>query len=92
MQRFIIQAAHEPEECLQCLDSVLRAGAHYLTNTDWGCEDGVHMAWVVIEAQSRDDARMAVPPVLRERALLAGLNKFTPEQIRALHEQRAAQL
>jgi hypothetical protein len=91
MARYVIQAEHEPEECLALLDSILRAGAHYLTNTDWGCQDGVHGAWMIVEAESEHEARLMIPPVFRSRALLCALNKFTPEQIRQFHEEATAQ-
>jgi hypothetical protein len=91
MPRFVIQAEHTPEDCVKVLDAILRAGAHYLTNTDWGCEDGVHTAWIIVEAESHQEARLMVPPVLRNRALLVALNKFSPDQIRAFHEEVAQQ-
>ena len=87
MARYIIETTHEKAECVALLDSILRAGAHYLTNTEWGCMDGVHTAWLIVEAETPDEARHMIPPVWRNRALLVGLNKFTPEQIRAFHEQ-----
>lgn len=91
MPRYLIEAPHDPSyaACLRVLDSVLRAGAHYLTKVDWGCEDGVHAAWMVVEAQNHDDARLMVPPILRRAAKVVQLNKFTPEQIADLHTDRA---
>jgi hypothetical protein len=85
--RYVIEASHTKEECVAVLDAILRAGAHYLTNTDWGCEDGVHTAWLIVEAESRDEARLMIPPLWRDRAQLVALNKFTPAQIRAFHEE-----
>lgn len=91
MARYIIEADHTPEDCLKVLDAILHAGSHYLMRTDWGCEDGAHTAWVVVEAESQDEARLMVPPALRNRARLARLNKFTPEQIRRFHEEEKQQ-
>ncbi len=68
------------------LDAFLRAGAHYLTNAEWGCMEGEHTAWIIVEADNDGQARHMVPPVIRNTALLVKLNKFTPEQIRELHE------
>ncbi|MEX1254150.1 MAG: hypothetical protein WEE64_07400 [Dehalococcoidia bacterium] len=89
MAQFIIETTHSLEECLALLDAVLGAGAHYLTHTDWGCEDGVHKAWLIVDSESRNEARLMVPPVWRNSAQLVELNKFTPAQIKALHEQAA---
>ena len=86
MARYIIEASHDPTPaaCLRLLDAFARAGAHYLTHTDWGCLAGVHKAWIMVEAENDDDARLMVPPVIRDSAVLVSLNKFTPEQIREL--------
>jgi hypothetical protein len=85
--RYVIEASHTKEDCVALLDAILRAGAHYLTSTDWGCEDGVHTAWLIVEADSHDEARLMVPPVMRNGAQLVALNKFTPAQVRAFHEE-----
>ncbi len=69
------------------VNSLLRAGAHYLTQAEWGCEAGEHTAWIIIEAESDADAKLAVPPFIRDSALLVRLNKFTPERIQELHEE-----
>ena len=89
MTRYLIEAAHDPnpDACLRMLGAFLQAGAHYLTHADWGCMDGQHKAWIVIEAESDADARLMVPPVIRGTARLVKLNRFTPEQIRELHTQ-----
>jgi hypothetical protein len=87
MERYLIQASHEPGECLETLDAYLRAGAHYLTNAEWGCQAGVHTEWVIVEAENDADARRVVPPIIRKTALLVRLNKFSPEQIREFHER-----
>ena len=67
------------------LNAFLRAGAHYLTHAEWGCLGGEHTAWIVVEAENANDARLMVPPVIRNTALLVELSTFTPEQIRDLH-------
>ncbi|MBI4338872.1 MAG: hypothetical protein HY680_02840 [Chloroflexi bacterium] len=69
------------------LNEFLRAGAHYLTHAEWGCMAGVHTAWIIVEADNDELARLMVPPVIRREALLARLNRFTPDQIRQLNEQ-----
>ena len=88
MTRYIIQASHEPSPaaCLRMLDAFLQAGAHYLMNADWGCMAGEHQSWIIVEANNDAEARLMVPPVIRNTALLVKLNRFTPEQIRAMHQ------
>jgi hypothetical protein len=87
MPRYIIEDTHSVEDCLKVLDAFMHAGAHYLTNAEWGCEAGDHTAWIVIEAGSDEEARHLIPPIIRNRARLVRLNRFTPEQIRGFHER-----
>ncbi len=49
--------------------------------------DGEHTAWIIVEAESDAEARLMVPPVIRDTALLVKLNRFTPEQIMELHKE-----
>lgn len=87
MPRYLIETAHEanPQACLRALDAFLQAGAHYLTNAEWGCLDGDHRAWIIVDASNESEARMIIPPVIRHTAHLVKLNKFTPEQIREMN-------
>ncbi len=86
MAKYLIEAPHEssPQACLRALDAFLQAGAHFLTNAEWGCMDGDHRAWIIIDADSEAEARMVIPPVLRHSAHVVKLTKFTPEKIREL--------
>jgi hypothetical protein len=72
------------------LESFLRAGANYLTNAEWGCMAGVHAAWILVEAGSEAEARLMVPPAIRNTALLVKISRFTPEQIKAMASQGQA--
>ncbi|MBI1894621.1 MAG: hypothetical protein HYZ81_17465 [Nitrospinae bacterium] len=54
-----------------------RVGVH----ADWGCKDGEHKAWIVVEVDSRDEARAIVPPAFRSQAKVVQLNAFTMEEI-----------
>jgi hypothetical protein len=86
MPQFLIEVPHS-EETLACAKIVkvfLSTGSHFLTHASWGCMDGVHSAWLTIEADNKEEARMVVPPQFREQAKIIGLNKFTMEQIEAV--------
>ena len=83
MERFIIEVPHdaEPGECARAVKFFLHSGSHFMTRADWGCLDGVHKAFIVMEAGSKEEARSVVPPVFRNRAEIVGLNKFTREEM-----------
>ena len=87
MANYMIQDSHKIADCLKVLDAFAQAGAHYLTNADWGCEYGDHTGWIVVEAGSDDEARLMVPPIIRKRARLVRLSRFTLEQIRGFHQE-----
>lgn len=83
MAKFLIEVPHEPEEraCALAIQILLKTGSHYLTNAEFGCFDGEHKAWVMIDVDSKEEARRILPPVFRPQAKIVGLNKFTLEQI-----------
>jgi hypothetical protein len=43
--------------------------------------DGVHSAWMIVDSDNKDQARLIVPPPFREQAKIIGLNRFTEGQI-----------
>ncbi len=89
MHKYLIEDSHEPShvDCVRALDAFLQAGAHYLTNAEWGCRAGVHTAWIIVEAENDAEARLMVPPVIRKSAKLVRVNRFTPEEIREMRNE-----
>ncbi len=83
MARFLIEVPHEPEElaCARVVEIFLRTGSHFVTHTDWGCMDGEHYAWLIVEVDNKEEARRVLPPAFRPQARIVALNKFTMEQI-----------
>ena len=79
MQRFLIQVPHSPEviACTRVVQVFRATGSHLLSHADWGCKDGVHIAWLIVEADSKEEARYTVPPVFRPGAKIIALNKYT---------------
>ena len=83
MARFFIEVPHEAETvaCARVIETFLKTGSHFLTNADWGCLDGEHKAWIIVEVESKEETRRIVPPAFRSRARIVGLNKFTLDEI-----------
>lgn len=92
MARFLIEVPHEGDfaACAKVVQVFLSAGSHLLTQSDWGCMDGNHSAWITVEVESKEQALHLVPPAFRAQAKIIGLNKFTLEQIDTLMKQHAA--
>lgn len=86
MARFLLEVPHEAElvACLRAVKLLLETGSHFLTHADFGCEDGVHKAWIVVEAESREEARNMLPPAYRRSSTVVSLSKFAIEQLDVL--------
>ena len=83
MPRYLIEVPHEAEKvaCEKAVHELLKTGSHFLTNADFGCNDGEHKAWIIVEVGSKDAARAIVPPEYRHYAKVVELKKFTTEEI-----------
>ena len=75
MERYLIETPHSEQDCKLLVDQIYAMG--YLYHFDWGCKAGIHSGWAIIEAGSEADARLAVPPMVRSKARIILLNKFT---------------
>ena len=83
MARYLIEVPHEPEKfaCARVVEIFLKTGSHFLANADWGCLDGDHSAWIIVDVDSKDQARTIIPPAFRKQARIVQLNKFTMKEI-----------
>lgn len=94
MARFFIEVPHAAEKgaCIRAVKAFLNTGSHFLTNADWGCYDGDHKAWIILDLDSKEEALAVVPPGFRDQAKIVKLNKFTMEEIdeMRLHHQGQA--
>lgn len=83
MAKFLIEVPHEAEKiaCYRAAEVFLKSGSHFLTHADWGCIDGEHKAWIIIEADSRENAKSVLPPAFRSQARIIRLNRFSLEEI-----------
>lgn len=84
--RFLIEVQHEGTmaACARAVEVFLRTGSHFLSRADWGCKDGEHKAWIVVEVDSKDEARSIVPPAFRAQAKVVQLNAFTMKDIEGI--------
>ncbi|MBI1796365.1 MAG: hypothetical protein HYR74_04870 [Candidatus Eisenbacteria bacterium] len=92
MARFLIEVPHEPEmaACARVVKMFLSSGSHLLTRADWGCMDGDHRAWIVVDVADKNEAMAIVPPALRSAARIISLNQFSLSQIDAILSKHPA--
>ena len=92
MTRFLIEVPHEgtPDACFRAAEILLRTGSHFLTHADWGCMDGEHKAWFIVEVDSKEEAGNIVRPDFRHEAKFVRLNTFTMAVVEKLRRQHAS--
>ncbi len=78
MAKFLIEVPHQADKtaCARAIQTFLQTGSHFLANADWGCSDGEHKAWMVVEVPSRGDAHSVVPPSYRSDAKVVKLDRY----------------
>jgi len=89
MAKFLIEVPHAADlvACTRVVKQFLESGSHLLTHADWGCMDGDHRAWIIVEVADKNEAMAIVPPALRATAHVIGLNQFSLPQIDAILKQ-----
>jgi len=83
MDRYMIESPHTAEDCHLVLKEVYAMG--YLHHFEWGCPDGDHSGWAIVEAENEIHARMMVPSVIRNAARVVRVWKFDTDETEQLH-------
>jgi hypothetical protein len=88
MEKYLIEVPHEATKsaCINAVRIFLQTGSHFLANADWGCHDGEHKAWLLVEVENKDLARQIVPPAFRSEAKIIKLHTFTREEMENIEE------
>jgi hypothetical protein len=81
MERFIVISEHTLEDCRLAVEHFAKYNAGFLTHFEWGCFDGDHNAYAFIDAESREQALLAVPPFLRQKAKAVKVTEISPKII-----------
>jgi len=83
MPRFMIDVPHEADALAgaRAVEALLRSGSHFVPHAEWGCKDGVHKAWMIVDVESRAEARGIVPLPFRAHAQVTELNVFALKEV-----------
>ena len=84
MDRYLVILPHTAGDCIKALKQIESIGS--ITHFDWACKDGEHTGYVILEATNKAEAIMVVPTIQRSKARVVKLTKFSPEDVRAMHE------
>jgi hypothetical protein len=81
--KFMIEVPHDADivTCLRAVKIFLTTGSHFLTHAEWGCKDGDHRCWIVVDVADKAEARAVLPPMFRDGASIIELNRFTLDEI-----------
>jgi len=83
MKKFLVISHHSGEECVKALKETLAIG--WLTHFEWGCKDGVHTGWAILEAEDKNQAMLSIPTFLRGKGQVVRLTSFNPDTVEAMH-------
>jgi len=86
MAKYLVEVYHNPErvECLHTIQIFLSSGSHFLTNADWGCLDGEHKAWFIVDVDRKEDALRIVPSYYRRNTKIIKLSRFNLSDVEML--------
>jgi hypothetical protein len=84
MERYLVVSPHTAEDCAKVIGQVYALG--YVAHYDWGCGDGEHCGWAIVEADSANEALLSVPSVVRSKARAIRLKKISPQDAKSMHD------
>lgn len=78
MPRYLIEVPHEnsKDACERAVKVFRETGSHFMTSSYWGCADDEHKAWIIVELDSKAQARSMLPPLFRQTAKIVRLQKL----------------
>jgi hypothetical protein len=93
MPKFLIEVPHESEvvACARAIKVLLETGSHFLTHADFGCQDGIHKAWIMVDVDNKDEARNILPLGYRGQATIVELCKFGLKELDDLIKRHEGQ-
>ena len=82
MSKFLIEVPHGEDKlsCIRAIQIFMTSGSHFLTHADWGCSDGEHKAWLIVEVDNKESARQILPTSYRSVAKIVALSRFTNDE------------
>jgi hypothetical protein len=97
MSRFLLEVPHEENlvSCEKAVRILLSTGSHFLTHAHFGCHDGVHKAWIIVDMDSKEEARGIIPTEYRNQSLVVKLTQFSLDKLNNIvvyHRNLAEQL
>jgi hypothetical protein len=79
MPKYLIEVPHwgDKVSCQRKAKNFRASGSQFITHADWGCSDGNHKAWMIVEIENKKAALQILPYVYRSRAKVTQIMKFS---------------
>lgn len=84
---YLVTTTHTPEQCLAALDEMAAKEPKLLSKMEWGCKSGDHSGYAFVQAKDEKAALAQLPEANRAGAKAVAVTKFTPAQLKAIHEK-----
>jgi len=83
MEKYLIEVPHDGNKasCNQAIQVFLASGSHFVTHAEWGCMDGDHKAWLIVETKDKREAMRILPSAYQQDAKIIKINKFTRKDL-----------
>ena len=83
MASFLIEVPHGEDKlaCVKAIKIFVDSGSHFLKNADWGCSDSEHKAWMIVDVDTKEQAKQIVPPNYRQDAKITRLFKLSEKEV-----------
>jgi hypothetical protein len=83
MARYLIEVSHDdgPHACEDAVKALLHTGAHFMVKSEWGCRDDVHSAWLIVDAENKDELKLIIPPHFRPEVRIVELARYSQVNI-----------
>jgi hypothetical protein len=96
VSQFLLEVPHEEDlvSCEKAVRILLSTGSHFLTHAHFGCHDGVHKAWIIVDMDRKEEARAIIPTEYRNQSLVVKLSQFSLDKLNnivAYHSNPAEQ-
>ena len=83
MSKYLIEVPHEgtKDACMKAIRVFMETGSHFLTHAEWGCMDGEHKAWMIVEVDNKESARQILPSLYKMNAKITKLEQLSRRDI-----------
>ena len=89
MSKFLIASRHTEEDCVRAIDATLDKGSNILDKFVFGCSEGDHTGYAIVDAKSISDALGLVPDFLQKDACITKVSKLSPADVKSMHSKAA---